>query len=361
MSKRILLLTLLICSLIMLAACGGYGDQPSAPAETPAEQPAEQPAEEVDEFADLGTYTLKFANWFGETHPQNIAINKFAEDCLAASNGHLVIEVYPNCQLGSEDVYIDSVKEGTVEMGATGTMMAEYCPGINVAECPFLFQGWEHAQATLGGEIGLSITEDLVELCGVRCLAWTANGFRVVSSNQPITSMEDFQGVRLRVPNTSLYIQTFTALGVNPIAMALSEVYTALETGVADGQDNPYATDRASSFYEVQTHILETNHMFSPIEWLINEEAYQALPTELREILDTCIKDAAAYEWQVAIESEQADKDFLVEQGMIITECTPELHQQMVDAVTEAGVYDWLYEQYPGTEELAEQIRNYQL
>ena len=287
-------------------------------------------------------------------------MTKLAADVEEKSGGHLKIELYPNSQLGSEDVYIDSIREGTVEMACHGTMMAEYCPGINVAECPFLFDSWEHAQATLGGEIGQEITKDLPEKGGVRCLAWTANGFRVVSSSKQTQSVEDLVGQRIRIPTTPLYVKTFSALGVNPVSMTLSETYTAMETNVVDGQDNPYATDRASAFYEVQKYILETNHMFSPVEWCINEAYYQNLPDELKEVLSSCVKDAADYEWQLAIESEQEDKKFLQEQGMTVTECTDDMRKQMIDKVTAGGVYDWLYGEYPGTEQLADEIRNYQ-
>jgi tripartite ATP-independent transporter DctP family solute receptor len=356
--KKVITLTLLAVAALTVSACGGGYGGTAAKSDNKATTTNSAPVGE-DKYKNLGKYTIKFANWFGETHPQNQAIKKLAEEVNKKSYGHLKIEVYPNNQLGSEDVYIDSIKQGTVEMGTTGTMMAEYSPGINVAECPFLFSDWEHAKKTLGGPVGQKITKDLQDKCGIRCLAWTANGFREVSSSKPVTKVEDLQDMRLRVPNTPLYIQTFSALGVNPVAMALSEVYTALETKVADGQDNPYATDRASSFFEVQKYILATNHMFSPIEWVINEKYYQSLPKELREVLDSCVKEAADNEWKLAMESEKQDKEFLKSKGMTITECTPEMRKQMIDKVTAGGVYDWLYNKYPGTKELAEEIRNF--
>ena len=368
--KKMLAFCLTIAAAVSFSACGGYGGssastEASKTASTAAEEgstetDASSSAASEDPYPDLDHYTMKFANWFGEDHPQNQALTKLAADVEEKSGGHLKIELYPNSQLGSEDVYIDSIREGTVEMACHGTMMAEYCPGINVAECPFLFDSWEHAQATLGGEIGQEITKDLPEKGGVRCLAWTANGFRVVSSSKQTQSVEDLVGQRIRIPTTPLYVKTFSALGVNPVSMTLSETYTAMETNVVDGQDNPYATDRASAFYEVQKYILETNHMFSPVEWCINEAYYKNLPDELKEVLSSCVKDAADYEWQLAIESEQEDKKFLQEQGMTVTECTDDMRKQMIDKVTAGGVYDWLYGEYPGTEQLADEIRNYQ-
>lgn len=374
MKKRFLAVFMAAAMVMGLTACGGSSTSESSSAEENSSSEAESEAEEEAEaesdaeestadadFSDYDSYTIRLANWFAEDHPQNIALQSFADEVYERSGGKMEVELYPNSQLGSEDVYINSILEGTLEMSCQGTMMAEYVPAINVAEMPFLFSGgWEQARATLGGEIGEQMTADMPEACGVRVLAWTANGFRVVSSSKPVKSVEDFKGLILRVPTTSLYVKTFEALGCTAVGITLSETYTALETGVADGQENPYATDRASSFYEVQDYILETNHMFSPVEWCINEEFYQSLPEEFQEIIVSAAKTAAEYEWDLSISGEQDDKAFIAENGVEITEVSEEMHEQMVQMLEDAGVYEWLYSEYPGTEEYAELIRNYE-
>lgn len=323
-----------------LTACGGSRTDSSTADNNSAADSTDAAAEESQEtdvpaadgdFSSYDSYKIRLANWFAEDHPQNIALQSFADEVKARSGGKMEIELYPNSQLGSEDVYINSILEGTLEMSCQGTMMAEYEPAVNVAEMPFLFTGgWEQARDTLGGEIGKEIAKDMPEKAGVRVLAWTANGFRVVSSSKPVKSVEDLKGLILRVPTTSLYVQTFEALGVTPVGITLSETYTALETGVADGQENPYATDRASSFYEVQDYIFETYHMFSPVEWCINEAFYQSLPEEFQEILVSAAEKAAEYEWELAISGEQEDKAFMQEQGVEITEVTEEMKNQMI-------------------------------
>lgn len=316
-------------------------------------------SESAGKFADYDSYTIRLANWFGETHPQNVALQQFADEVKEKTEGKITVELYPNSQLGSEDVYINSILEGTLEMSCQGTMMAEYVPAVNVAEMPFLFNNLEHAKATLGGEIGESITADMPEKCGVRCLAWTVNGMREVSSSKAVKSLGDFKGLKLRIPTTSLYVKTFEALGATPVAMSLSETYTALETGVADGQDNPYATVRASSFYEVQDYILETNHMFSPVEWCINEDFYQSLPEEFQKIVTEAAKNAADANWEMSMSTEKEDKEWLKEQGVEITEVDDAMHAEMIKTLEDAGVYEWMYNEYPGTKEYAEQIRDY--
>lgn len=358
MLKKSLLIVMACIMMFSMTACGSYGNQPAAQA-APAEavQPAGTTAANVPDFSSYSDVKIKFAHWFGDSHPQNIALQQFKKEVEEKSGGKIAVEIYGNGQLGPEDTYIDNIKQGTVEMGATGTLMARDVPAIAIAEMPFLFTSWEHAKGVLAGEIGKKISEPMVDACGMRTLAWAVNGFREVSSNKPVKSINDFKGLRLRVPNTPVYIKMFEALGVNPIAMPLTEVFTALEQKVADGQDNPYATVKASSFYEVQSNMLETRHMFSPILWVVNDKFYQGLPEEFRAIIDEAIVNAADLNWKLSMEADEADKKWLGEQGMEITVPNAEFKQQLVDAQVKAGVYEWFYKQYPGTKELEVEIR----
>ena len=186
------------------------------------------------------TKTIKFAHWFAEDHPQHLAMLKLQELVEERSNGTLKIEIYPNSQLGSEDVYDQSVSQGTVEMGCAGTNIQMYLPKIAVSEAPFLFNGWEDAREILTGEIGEALTDGLIEGGNMRCLAITVNGFRQISSNKPLNSMGDLKGQKLRTPNIPHFIQMMDCLGVTSVPMAMSEIFNALETKVADGQENLY-------------------------------------------------------------------------------------------------------------------------
>jgi len=351
---------LLIAVLVLgFAACGHTPTEPPAP---PAATPAADttPAVEVDEdeFAHLDLVTIRFAHWFAETHPQHRALLRFADEAAARSGGMIDVQIFPNAVLGSEDVYIDSIRQGLLEMGATGTMISRYeAPLVALAEMPFLFSGWDHVRATLGADIGWEMTEEMPDHVGMRALAWTANGFRQVSTNRLVDSMDDFSGLRIRVPNVPLYMQSFAALGANPIAMPFGETFTGMEQGVVDGQDNPFATVRASSFYEVQSNILETRHMFSPTLWLINEEFYQGLPEEFRQILDESLAIAVDYQWQLSIEADETDRQYLIDAGIVITEVDAELRAQMIQALEDAGLYEWFFGEFPGTEEFANRIR----
>jgi len=298
--------------------------------------------------------TIKVANWYGEDHPQNIALKKFEELVETKSNGTMMVEIYPNNQLGAEESFIDSVKQGTIQMGVPGMMMSRDVPEIAIAEMPFLFKDWDHARNVLTGEIGSRITEPLIEKAGVRNLAWTVNGFRQISSNKEIAKFEDLKGLRLRVPNVPYYLEMAKGFGANPIAMPFSELFTALEQNVVDGQDNPYPTVRASSLFEVQEYLVETRHMFSPNLWIINEKFFQSLSENQKNIILEASAEAANYNWDLSIQKDEEDKQFLIDSGMKITVPDETFRNKLIES--QQQVYSFFYETYPGTEALAKEI-----
>jgi tripartite ATP-independent transporter DctP family solute receptor len=301
------------------------------------------------------TYKIKIANWHAPDHPINVGLNKFKEIVEKKTDGKVTVQIFPNSQLGPEDTYIDSVKKGNVEMGITGTLMGRDVPMINIGEMPFLFRDWDHAKKVFSSPLGDEITNGLIEKAGVRNLAWVADGFRVITSNKDISSFDKLNGMRLRVPNTPVYVEMAKGFGANPITMPFSEVFTALEQKVVDGQENPYATIRSSKIYEVQKYILESNHMFSPRLWIVNEQFFKSLPSEYQKIITDAAKEAADYEWQVSIEQEQKDKNFIESQGIKIIVPDESFKQKLIDS--QKSMYDWFYNKYPGSKEMADKIR----
>jgi tripartite ATP-independent transporter DctP family solute receptor len=345
--KKLLLLIVSIVLIFSMVACSNT----SQDKETNDTQQSS-----TEKSADGEEIVIKIANWYAESHPQNVSLNKLKEIVETKSEGQMKVEIYPNSQLGSEDTFIESVKKGTVEMGVPGIMMCKEVPKIAIGEMPFLFDGWDHVREVLRGPIGEEIYDGLIEKAGVRPLAWTVNGFREISSNREIKSMEDFEGMRLRLPGLNYYIKMGEALGANVVTNSFSELFTSMEQKVVDGQDNPYATDRASKFNEVQEYILETRHMFSPNIWIVNEEFFQSLSDEQQQILLDAVNEAADHNWDLSEQKDEEDKQWLADNGMKITVPSDEFKAEIVE-VMEDNVYDWFYEEYPGTKELAEKIR----
>ncbi len=301
------------------------------------------------------TYTIKVANYFAADHPQNIALKeKFKPMVEKESGGRIKVEIYDNSTLGSEEQFIDGVKNGSIEMAVPGMLVAKDMPIIGLTEMPYLFRDYEHAQKVLNGELGKELTEGMVEKMGIRPLAWTANGFRVVSSSKPINKFEDFKGFRLRVPNNPRFLEMAKGFGANPIPMPISEVFTALEQKVIDGQENPYATLRASGFYEVQKYVVDTRHIFSPNLYVINEKFYQSLDPELQKVIEKAAIESANYEWKLLQESEEKDIQFLKEKGLTVVFPDDTFKQKLIES--QKPVQEWFYRTYPGTKELAEKI-----
>ncbi len=334
--KKVIIILLIIALSLSVTACGSNGGG------------------EVKKE----TQTIRVAHWFAEDHPQHIALLKFKELLESSSNGTFKVEVYPNSQLGSEDVYDDSVSQGTVQMAATGTLIQKWVPQIAVTEAPFLFNGWEDTQAILTGEIGQFIVQDLPEAANMKVLAMTVNGFRQMSSNKPMYNMQDLAGQRFRTPNIPHFIKMMDQLGAVSIPMAMSEIFTALETGVVDGQENPYPTIFTSSFYEVQDFVLESNHMFSPNFWVINVDFYNGLSDSDRALLDAAVKEAAEYNWEISKKANDEAKAGIEAAGTTVIVPDEAFKKQMQESM--GPVYDYFYEKSPEAKEIVDLIREYQ-
>ncbi|WP_226654892.1 TRAP transporter substrate-binding protein [Pseudalkalibacillus hwajinpoensis] len=300
--------------------------------------------------------TIKVANYFASDHPQNIALKeKFKPIVEDETGGALKVEIYDNSQLGAEQEFYDGVRNGTIEMGIPGMIMQSSIEKLGVTEWPFLFKDYEHTKKILNGPIGDELLEDLEKEHGVHPLAWSANGFRMFSSNEAIDSLEDFEGMRLRMPNIEHYINLGKALGATVSPMPISEVFTALEQGVVDGQDNPIATLRASGWYEVQDYVLESRHMFSPNLYIINSEVWEGLTKDQQTAVEKAAKEAAAYEFNLMEKQYDENKKFLEENGMTFVTPDEAFKSEMEKAAD--PLYDEYYEKYPWAEDLVNKIK----
>jgi TRAP-type transport system periplasmic protein len=299
---------------------------------------------------------IKVANYFAEDHPQNIALKeKFKKMVEEESNGELEVQIFPNSTLGAEKEFYDGVRNGTIEMGIPGLIMQADIPKMAVPEWPFLFKDFDHVKSVLNGPIGEELTADLDSKHGVTPLAWSANGFRMFSSNRPIESIEDFDGLRLRMPNIPNYIKLGESLGANVSPLPISEVFTALEQNVVDAQDNPIATLRLSGYYEVQTDVLESKHMFSPNIYVINSKFFKGLTEEQQKIIKTAAKESADYEFELLEKSYEEDKKFLQDNGIKFTKPDEKFVKKMEEAAQ--PVYDEIYKENDWAEELAKKIK----
>jgi len=330
--------SLMLAVSVLVAGCGGATKEAGAGGE------------------QKGAKTIKVANYFATDHPQNVALReKFKPMVEEKSGGTLKVQIYDNSTLGAEKEFYDGVRNGTIEMGIPGLIMQADVEKMAVPEWPFLFKDFNHVKKVLNGPIGQELTADLESKHGVHPLAWSANGFRMFSSNKTIDSMEDFKGLRIRMPNIPNYITLGKLLGANVTPMPISEVFSALEQKVVDGQDNPIATLRASGWYEVQSDVLESKHMFSPNIYIINSNFWKGLTPEQQKVIEEASKAAADYEFDLLEKSYEADKKFLQDKGIKFTTPSPEFAAEMEKA--SQPLYNEIYQKYPWAKDLVERIK----
>ena len=302
------------------------------------------------------TLTIKVANYFAAEHPQNIALKeKFKPLVEQKSQGTLKVDIFENNKLGGEQQFYTAVRNGTIEMAIPGMIMQADVPKMGVPEWPFLLRDFKHAKTVLTGPIGKELAESLEQTHGVHVLAWSVNGFRMFSTNRQVANMQDFKGLRLRMPNTPVFVKVGQLLGANVSPMPLSEVFTALEQKVVDGQDNPIAVVRSSGFYEVQNHILESRHAFTPNVLIVSSKFWKKLSAEQKVVVEEAAKAYAEYNWKISEDNYELDKKFLMDKKMKFITPDANFLQQMESAVQ--PVYADYYAKYPWAKDLVEKVK----
>ncbi|MGB6104037.1 MAG: TRAP transporter substrate-binding protein [Pusillimonas sp.] len=212
---------------------------------------------------------------------QGVAIDTFAKEVERLTNGRYVIKTFYASSLGAEREAMESVQMGTQELTWTSSgPVPNFVPEVKILDVPYLFTDYAHARAVLDGPIGDELLKTF-EPRGFKALAWAENGFRHMTNNKhPIKVPADMQGLKMRTVENPVHIQAYKAFGINPTPMAFSEVFTALQQGTVDGQENPLSVITASKFDQVQKYLTLTGHVYSPGVYLMNKDAFDKLSEE---------------------------------------------------------------------------------
>lgn len=265
-------------------------------------------------------------------HPQGNGVAKMTACTLEKSGGKLVVQPYYDGSLGNDVAATQSVRTGTLDMVITSTApLASMLPAIGVFDLPFLIGNEREADALLDGKVGDWFSAKLVGV-GLVNLAWWENGFRhTTNSKRAITRVEDFEGVKMRVMQNPVYLDTFKSLGSNAVPMAFSEVYSALETKTVDGQENPFANIENSKFYEVQKYLSLTKHAYAPLVVLLSKKTWDGLSPQERSTLQECAVRGRDEERRVNREQAQSSIANLKSKGMVVNEISPAEMQRIRD------------------------------
>lgn len=301
-TKKFLALSLaLIFAAMTLTGCGGNAGSGNAGGGTSAPNSTGDGAASDDgEAGSKGSYVFKFADVVADDHPYNLGANYFKEllETRGAELGYdVTLEIYSNSALGGERELAESMQLGTLDMALIPGCAVSFNPMFGLIDLPYLFDSKETAWAVLDGDIGREIAENMPQEVGLRLLAYWENGFRnVTNSRRPVNTPEDLNGVTIRTPETEVYVAFFEKMGANVVTMSFSELYTALNQKVVDGQENPTALIATNLLYETQPYMSLTEHIYGPSELCFSESIWQTLPEDLQELIQTAAEDARDFE-----------------------------------------------------------------
>jgi len=233
---------------------------------------------------------------------------EFAKRANAKLGGKAKVVVYGSSQLGGDKELLQKLKLGTVDFALPSTVMSSESDVFGVFEMPYLVKDRKH-MARIEKELFWSKLEPAAEKKGLKLIAVWENGYRhITNSKRPINTPADLQGIKLRVPEGKWRVKMFQAYGANPSPMKFSEVFTALQTGVMDGQENPFTQIYSAKFQEVQKYLSLTGHVYTPAYVAVGAKKWASLPADVRSTLEATAKETQAFVYSTA---EAAEGDLL--------------------------------------------------
>jgi tripartite ATP-independent transporter DctP family solute receptor len=254
-----------------------------------------------------GKYVIKLGLTNEPNHYHSIASLKFAEIVKRQTKGQVIVDVIAGQQLGTEQEMISQAEQGIIQMfnaspGSVGSYQKEY----QVMLCPYIWRDYEHLRKTMEGPIGKEFADKLLESHKVRILDFLwVNGLRHLSTtNKAVYKPEDLKGMKIRAPQAPIYIAAVKALGGIPTPIDFSELYMALQQGVADGEENALGTIDSKKFYEVQKYVMLTGHIFQSQVVGISEVFYSKLPKKYQKVIVEAVKEAREYNNRLQLEAD---------------------------------------------------------
>jgi tripartite ATP-independent transporter DctP family solute receptor len=285
---------------------------------------------------------LKLGHIAEPDHPYGKGAEKFAELVKEKSGGDLEVKVFPSSQLGSQKDLIEGLVYGTVDMALVGTaVLGQFQPQISIFDLPFLFKNREHAYKSLDS-VGMDLGKAL-ESRGIRLLGYMENGIRHMTNNvHPILTPADMEGLKIRVMNNKIFVETMKAMKASPTPMAFGELYSSMQQGTVDGQENPSAHIWTKRFFEVQKYASLTAHAYSPEPMLVSVAAWKKLSSDQKDIVLEAAKEAIQWQRELSASQDNEYWDKIKATGKIqvaevdrepFAEATASVHQKFADVV----------------------------
>jgi TRAP-type transport system periplasmic protein len=290
--------------------------------------------------ARAAKFNLKFASEMVDTHPAIIRTREAADAIRRETQGEVDIRIFPNAQLGSGQEMLTQIRTGAVDFyPAAAAGLSGLVPVTSISSLGFAFSGYDQVWAAMDGKLGAFIREEIAKTNAVLALeAMWDNGFRQITNNtRPIERPDDLKGIKLRVPQSAMYTSMFAALGAAPAALSVAELYTALQTKLVDGQENPLLIIDLYKYYEVQKYCSLSNHMWDGFWILANKRSWERMPPDMRQIVADRLNGAARAMRTDVIELNKGVTERLQKTGLAINPVAD--RAAFRKALSEAGFY----------------------
>lgn len=357
---RYVLFAAVLSLVLLVAACGGAALAPTAAPAKPAAGATTAPAAPAATTAPAATkpaapaattgtgaaaaptkvdpLTIKFAHAGSDTHPYSIGLQQWGPVLEKASGGAIKLQIFGNAQLGGERELAEGTRLGTINMSsvaADGPLPA-FVPELQALGLPFIIRDRPHAYAILDGAIGKEFEQKLAAQ-GLQVLTWWELGFRnMTTKNKPINSPDDIKGLKIRVQESRVWIEFMKAMGAIPTPIPFNELYSALQQGVVDGQENPVVTIMAQKYYEVQKQVALTEHVYTALPVMANKKWWDGLtPAQQKVLMDTA-KESQKLQRDAVTKVNNEGLEYLKTQGVNITSPSKQPFMELTKGVPNA-------------------------
>jgi tripartite ATP-independent transporter DctP family solute receptor len=303
----------------------------AAPALTMVPRPARAAAQ----------FTLRYANNLPATHPMNIRAKEMAARVLSESKGRVEIQIFPNNQLGSDTDTLSQLRSGAVDFFTLSPLiLGTFIPSAQISGMGFAFKDYDNVWAAMDGDLGAHVRRQIGATSIFAFEKIWNGGFRQITmAAKPVVQPKDLQGVKLRVPPSPLWTSMFKDFGSAPASVNFAEVYSALQTHVVEGQENPLSIIYTGKLYEVQKFCSLTNHMWDGFWFLGNKDSFSRLPPDLQAIVRNAVNDAAVKQRQDVVQMDQNLRAKLESTGLKFNEVDQAAFRKQLQA---SGFYaDW--------------------
>lgn len=278
----------------------------------------------TEEVIEIG-----YGHGFMPETPHHKAAIKFKEEVEQATNGRVKVNLFPSGQLGSAREMFEGLQMGTQEIALVPTArISGFAPELQLFDLPFLFPNREIGYKIMDGEVGTALLDSLKSQ-KIKGVAFYEDGYKHFTANKPISKLEDFKGLKFRTMESPIIINQFKALGSNPTPIDFGELYSSLQLGVVDGQENPLVTIVSSKFYEVQTNLTLSEHAYLGHVLIFSDDWYNKLPKDIQEILYEKGREIAKWQRQAVQEEEKNYLQTIKDAGVNVVELSPEEKEKM--------------------------------